>query len=94
MPNVAVHDKGEDYEISVKSRGDGFVEVVVLVDGEHTSRLPLMTPFEAGMLAKQLELAAEADWYVANSRYVATVVWAAFVMGMITGASLALWFSR
>lgn len=58
MP-VPVHYDGKDLIVDVYAEPDGYVRVTVSdIDGA-TARFPKLTPFEAGMLARELSRAAE-----------------------------------
>jgi hypothetical protein len=59
LSRLEVSDRGEDYTIRVAIDGFGCVHVLVEKRGGGSAPLPRLTPFEAGMLAKTLERAAE-----------------------------------
>jgi hypothetical protein len=58
MP-VAVHDDDKVYELQVEVDVDGHLYIKAYAGDVHVSELPRMTPFEAGMLARELTKAAE-----------------------------------
>lgn len=56
---IEVSDRGEDYTIRAEQDGFGFVHLLVAKSDGGMVSLPRMTPFEADMLSKLLQDAAE-----------------------------------
>ena len=55
---VRVYDRGKDYEVHVDVANDCTVNVTCLDMSGAVTNIPPMSPFEAGMLARNIERAA------------------------------------
>ena len=56
---IRVSDRGEDYEVHVDVANDCTIRVTCLDSSGAVGHLPRLTPFEAGMIARNINRAAE-----------------------------------